>query len=82
VAVKYTYSNNLPVQGRDTLEMSEVSDCPYLPLFTSMLNAIGFEGLCCIDYKVFDNRPFVLEINPRMGGSLSLYFHRFVEEVA
>lgn len=41
-------------------------------LFLGMLAALGFtEGTCCIDYKIAEGRPMLLEATPRFGGSLS-----------
>lgn len=55
--------------------------CAFTPLFERMLAAIGFEGLCCINYKLQDGRPMVLEINPRFGGSLSPLFFAFIRHL-
>ena len=55
---------------------------PHLPLLERMLAAIGFEGLCCVDYKVRDGRLQLLEINPRLGGSLAYSFGAFMSTLA
>ena len=36
----------------------------------SVLDALGFEGTCCFNYKLEADRPKILELNPRFGGSL------------
>ncbi|WP_375403178.1 hypothetical protein [uncultured Sphingomonas sp.] len=36
----------------------------------AVLDATGFEGTCCFNYKLEDGRPRILELNPRFGGSL------------
>jgi predicted ATP-grasp superfamily ATP-dependent carboligase len=54
---------------------------PYLNIFTDILNCIGYEGICCIDYKVIDNRPCIFEINPRFGGNLSPFFFSFIRSL-
>lgn len=82
MSIKYTYGSDNPIQGKDKIKRSEVFDSPYLVLFASILSAIGFEGLCCFDYKVLDNRPFILEINPRFGASLGRFFHEFLDHIA
>jgi predicted ATP-grasp superfamily ATP-dependent carboligase len=58
-----------------------MSKCSYIDIFSDLLNAIGFEGLCCIDYKVKNGIPYIFEINPRFGGSLSFYFFSFLRHL-
>ena len=55
--------------------------CPYLDLFTNMLNCMGYEGICCFNYKIVDGRPSIFEVNPRFGGNLSLYFFSFLRSL-
>ncbi len=50
-----------------------------LALFEPMLDALGFAGTCCIDYKMRDETPMVLEINPRFGGSLINDIDRYLD---
>jgi carbamoylphosphate synthase large subunit len=35
-----------------------------------VLDALGYEGTCCFNYKLVDGNPRFLELNPRFGGSL------------
>jgi predicted ATP-grasp superfamily ATP-dependent carboligase len=72
--IKYHFNNKFPIKGKDPFSYTKICHCPYLDLFSSILTSIGYEGLCCINYKVSNNRPFILEINPRFGGSLSTFF--------
>jgi len=37
---------------------------------TAILDALGYEGTCCFNYKMEQGRPMILEMNPRFGGSL------------
>lgn len=46
--------------------------------FGNLLRMIGFNGICCIDYKVFDGRVRLLEVNPRVGFSLFRDINRFL----
>lgn len=55
--------------------------CPYLDLFAEILRTIQFEGLCCVNYKVAQGQPYLLEINPRFGGSLAPYFFSFIRHL-
>jgi hypothetical protein len=36
----------------------------------AVLDAMGFEGTCCFNYKLEDGAVRLLEVNPRFGGSL------------
>jgi len=81
INIKYTFKENLPIKGQNTYISREISGCPYLDLFAQMLTVVGFEGLCCVNYKVRDYKPYVFEINPRFGGSLSPFFFSFVSKL-
>lgn len=72
--IEYGFDTDIPIKGRDTPVYTMVRRCPYLQEFAAMLSAIGFEGLCCFNYKVCAGRPMVLEVNPRFGRSLCGYF--------
>ncbi len=75
----YEFENETPIKGRDPTLYKIIHRCAYLDLFRIVLSAIGFQGLCCVNYKVACGQPFILEINPRFGGSLRslfLLFHR------
>ncbi|HWZ15656.1 MAG TPA: hypothetical protein VNW95_10495 [Mucilaginibacter sp.] len=76
--IKYEFDDKTPIKGHDPFISKKICKCPHLALFLSMLESIRFEGLCCFNYKELDNHPFVLEINPRFGGSLSSFFFSFV----
>jgi predicted ATP-grasp superfamily ATP-dependent carboligase len=41
----------------------------YVKIFDKILLKINFRGICCIDYKIVNNKPIIFEINPRFGGS-------------
>lgn len=80
--IKYVFGNGTPIKGKDRSIYSIICRCPYLGLFASILQSIGFEGLCCINYKVRGDRPLILEINPRFGASLSPHFASFMKHIA
>ncbi len=80
--IEYKFNTETPIKGKDKLVYTMICHCPYLDVFAAMLTSIGFNGLCCINYKVSDNHLFLLEINPRFGGSLSRYFFSFIRHTA
>ncbi len=81
ININYVFANDTFVKGKDKFICTKICKCPYLDTFAAILEAIGFEGLCCFNYKVIDGKPLVLEINPRFGGSLSTFFFSFIRKL-
>ncbi len=79
--IEYVFETRSAIKGKDRLRYKAVCSCPYLDVFSSILAAIGFNGLCCFNYKVANGLPMILEINPRFGGSLSPFFFSFVRHL-
>ncbi|MGB6191784.1 MAG: ATP-grasp domain-containing protein [Terracidiphilus sp.] len=79
--IKYEFASGTPIKGQDGELFQVVHRCPYLDLFAQVLRTIQFEGLCCVNYKVTKRQPFLLEINPRFGGSLAPYFFSFIRHL-
>ncbi|MGA9587175.1 MAG: ATP-grasp domain-containing protein [Terracidiphilus sp.] len=79
--IKYEFASDTPIKGQNADLLKVVHRCPHLGLFTKVLRAIRFEGLCCVNYKVVKGQPFLLEINPRFGGSLAPYFFSFIRHL-
>ncbi len=82
INIEYVFETETPIKGKDQPIYTKICRCPYLDVFSSILISIGFEGLCCFNYKVYDNRLFILEINPRFGGSLCPFFCSFLRHIA
>lgn len=80
--VEYTFPGMQSIKGQDRESSRALVACPFLDEFVHLLRAIGFNGLCCVNYKVQHNRPMILEINPRFGGSLAPYFFSFLRYLA
>jgi hypothetical protein len=78
LTVKYIFKSEGVIKGKHDNVIITITYCPYLELFTSILQTIGFNGICCFNYKVKNNVPYILEINPRFGGSLCDYFYLFL----
>jgi predicted ATP-grasp superfamily ATP-dependent carboligase len=76
--IKYQFASDTPIKGQSAEHLRVVHRCPYLDLFARVLRTIQFEGLCCVNYKVSKGQPYLLEINPRFGGSLAPYFFSFI----
>jgi hypothetical protein len=82
INIVYNYDKEIYIKGKDKMLYAKKEICPFDDLFCSILKLIGFEGLCCVNYKLSDGQPLLLEINPRFGGSLSNHFHSFMKYLA
>jgi len=81
LTVKYTFYDEIPINGKSGFAYTRIAKCKCLDTFSSILTAIGYEGLCCFDYKIVDGKPKIFEINPRFGGSLGNYFFTFLDNL-
>jgi carbamoylphosphate synthase large subunit len=79
--VKYTFANEMPIKGKDKPLFMTIIGSYYLDLFSTILELINFEGLCCFNYKIVDGKPLIFEINPRFGGSLCPFFFIFLDHI-
>ena len=79
--IEYKFDTDTPIKGQDKVIYKMMCQCPYLDVFAAMLTAIGFNGLCCINYKVCDKHLYLLEINPRIGISLGWHFFSFIRHI-
>jgi hypothetical protein len=79
--IMYEFESQIPIKGQDSPLYHVIHHCPYLDLFAIILRSIGFQGLCCVNYKVARGRLYILEINPRFGGSLPRYFFSFIRHL-
>lgn len=76
--LEYLFAHDMPVKGKDSYDALRVVPCEWLPEFAAVLRSVGFEGLCCVNYKLTDGKPRIIEINPRFGGSLPNFFFTFL----
>jgi hypothetical protein len=69
---RYDMGTPLAVRGAGESARTTVPADPgdALPLCAAVLDAMGYEGTCCFNYKLEEGQPQILEINPRFGGSL------------
>lgn len=83
LTVSFWMERDCAIKGRDSVRLHR--RCPArradLVLFESMLAAIGFEGLCCVNYKLSEGVPMLFEINPRLGFSLGPFFSTFLRSL-
>ena len=79
--IMYEFESEYSIKGQEPELYRVVHRCGYLDLFADVLRSIDFQGLCCVNYKVMRGRPYILEINPRFGGSLGPYFFSFIRHL-
>jgi hypothetical protein len=79
--IMYEFDTEIPIKGQDHWRYRIIHRCPYLKLFARILSSIGYQGLCCVNYKVVRGKLYLLEINPRFGGSLAPYLFSFIRSL-
>jgi hypothetical protein len=79
--IMYVFETDTPIKGQDRVLHMFIHRCPYLDLFARILRQIDFQGLCSVNYKVYAGRPYIMEINPRLGGSLAPYLYSFLRHL-
>jgi hypothetical protein len=80
--IMYEFDTEIPIKGQVHWVYTVIHRCAYLRLFANILKSIGFQGLCCVNYKVLRGRPYIFEINPRFGGSLAPYLFSFIRHLS
>lgn len=48
-----------------------VIDKTYLDMLEQFILPSKYTGICCIDFKIKNNKVYIFEINPRVGGSIA-----------
>lgn len=79
--IRYTFEHDRYIKGKEFYICREVYASAHLDLFADILQKIGYEGICCFNYKETDGKPMIFEINPRFGGSLTDYFFTFIRKL-
>lgn len=80
--IRYTFPEDSYIKGKQKYICKQVCRSKHLELFAEILGKLGFEGICCFNYKEQDGKPMIFEINPRFGGSLTDYFFSFVRKIS
>lgn len=75
-AIKFIFSEKYFVRGKDYEHTTaqEVNHSHFKQTFENILIAIGYQGICCFNYKIVNHNLMIFEINPRYGGSLTYFF--------
>jgi hypothetical protein len=78
LCIIYEFATETGVKGTDTLVSKKVTHDPFLNQWQELLRDFDYSGICCVNYKIIDKIPRLMEINPRFGGSLAEYFFSFI----
>ncbi len=82
LTVRYHHDRPLFIKASGTAAAVRTLDrCADPVTLQMMLRAIGYDGLGCANYKFEQGRLQLIEINPRMGGSLCDYFFSFLRSM-
>ncbi|HVE22724.1 MAG TPA: ATP-grasp domain-containing protein [Acidocella sp.] len=80
---KYVMSDEFLVKGTARQPEREMlgaaMDGHVILALTELLRSVGFNGTCCLDYKILDGRIQLMEVNPRVGFSLFRDINRYLE---
>jgi hypothetical protein len=79
--IMYVFETEIPIKGQDRILHKFICGCPYVNLFANILRQIHFQGFCCVNYKVCEGHPYIMEINPRFGGSLAPHLYSFLRHL-
>ncbi|SMF95333.1 ATP-grasp domain-containing protein [Methylomagnum ishizawai] len=76
--IEFEFDTDVYVKGIDKTPAKArwIDHGKYQGIFEKILGAMDYQGICCFDYKVVNDRLYLFEINPRYGGSLT----GFIEE--
>jgi predicted ATP-grasp superfamily ATP-dependent carboligase len=82
LTIEYRFEKDMPVKGIDETVWKRTTRCHDTATLLDVLNKIGFEGICCFNYKVAEGQMQLIELNPRFGGSLSSHFTYMLTQMA
>ena len=77
--VRYEFGNKYYVRKRDhSARATYLRRSGHVATFSGMLMELGYVGTCCVNYKMQRGVPKLLEINPRVGSSLTSDINRYL----
>lgn len=77
ITYMYEFPYEIYIKGpvKEDMKMTKIElDPKYILIFEKFL--FDYTGICCIDFKFLVDKIYILEINPRIGGSLMLNRNR------
>jgi len=76
--LRFEFETDFYVKGihKAPIETREVNHTCFKGVFERILSSMGYQGICCFNYKVISGRLYIFEMNPRYGASMT----EFIEE--
>ncbi|MCM0083191.1 ATP-grasp domain-containing protein [Geomonas sp. Red32] len=73
--LKFTFQDRYFIKGNNfrPLYGLPVDHSRFSDLFKRILNSVGYQGICCFNYKIAGDTVKIFEVNPRYGGSLTTF---------
>ncbi|GFO56825.1 hypothetical protein GMSM_38320 [Geomonas sp. Red276] len=73
--LKFTFQERYFIKGNNFRPLAgmPVDHSRFLDLFERILNSVGYQGICCFNYKLANDTVKIFEVNPRYGGSLTTF---------
>lgn len=81
LTIEYLYDHKTPIKMIDVPIKKRIVKELFLDSWAQILQILDYQGISCVNYKVRDGKPYLLEINPRVGGSLAEYLFCFVPAI-
>lgn len=83
LTVAYHHDTPLFIKGSasQTPAIRVIGTCPDTQTLSAMLRAIDYNGMGCANFKMAGGQLQLIEINPRIGGSLMEYFATFLRSL-
>jgi hypothetical protein len=82
LTIEYRFESEMPIKGLHESVWERTTECHDSATLLEVLRRIGFEGICCFNYKVIDGQMLLIELNPRFGGSLAPHFTYMLSQIA
>lgn len=79
-SVAFTFDTDHFVRGvnHEARSVDRIAS-PFPDVFACIVEALGYTGTCCFNYKIEDGRPLIFEVNPRVGASLRLDLNPYLD---
>ena len=74
-ALRSIFNEKYFVKGKHykPVSVTEVDHNHLKSTFRDILVSMGYQGVCCFDYKIVNNNLMIFEVNPRYGGSMNCF---------
>lgn len=80
--VKYEYGYEFAIKSQNHIPVRQLwsDNSQWENEITHILKSIKYHGIGCLNYKIDNNQLFILELNPRIGGSMMPVVSEMISE--